>query len=128
MYCIHCGAEQAANYCRKCGKSQTVATSDASQVHDAQVIQTSQCIDRDDWVKHLDYHQLLRCEEPRRRIAAASSKSKPGVTGDDVLALFEAVSPTKLSISKLTHAIVPIVDKQRLDGVHTLVAKLPALD
>jgi len=33
------------------------------------------------------------------------------VTGDDILAILEAVSPSKISLSKLTHAMVPVMDK-----------------
>lgn len=111
MYCVHCGADGAATFCCNCGKKQTESRTDHSKRVIGRDIPSPTCDVEYDWVKGLDYHRLLECETPRRRIAAASTKSHPGVTGEDILAVLEAVSPSKISWSKLTYAVVPIVDK-----------------
>jgi hypothetical protein len=111
MYCVQCGAGGAARFCRECGKSQSLDIQDGSTVFVEPNTAVSKASLTDDWAQGLDYHRLLEFDEPRKRLVAASKRSKSGVTGDDVLAIFEAVSPSKISWSKLTHAIVPFVDK-----------------
>jgi hypothetical protein len=111
MFCIHCGAGEAAAFCRQCGKSQALGNNAVAKKQANLQELPTESVSSNDWLNCLDYEQLLRYDEPRRRIAEASAKSKPGVTEDDFLALLQAVSPTKLSLSKLTYAIVPIIDK-----------------
>lgn len=111
MYCVHCGAEGAATYCGKCGKLQKPSQTASSSRTDDSIVPASEVIDPTDWVTSLDYHRLLEFKEPRQRIVAASKKCRPGVTGEDVLAILEAVAISKVSLTKLTHAIVPIMDK-----------------
>tara|TARA_R110002049_G_scaffold2750_7_gene22094 strand:- start:38808 stop:39464 length:657 start_codon:yes stop_codon:yes gene_type:complete len=68
------------------------------------------------WTQTLDYANLTSQDEPRDRIAAAARSAENNLSGEDFLAIVDAVSPIGVSISKLTGAIVPIFDKL---GFHT---------
>ena len=119
MYCIHCGAEGAATFCARCGRPQ----------HDDKSLKTNphglpgEAVDREPsqrdpegqdmlgWTRSIQYETVLASPEARRRIAAAGRGASKGVTGDDLLAIFDAVSPIGFSLEKLTHAILPIYDR-----------------
>lgn len=102
MYCVHCGADGAAAYCRQCGKSQDADTPIVASLSPARP---------DAWSQQLQYRPLLEYDEPRARIRAASKQAKRGVSGDDVLAVLDAVIPSPIALSKVTHVMVPIVDR-----------------
>lgn len=119
MYCVHCGAEGAATYCAVCGQRQEVErqvppeanlgqtdTSDVGSCTEASELRPPVC-----WTKSLQYNDVLASPEPRERIAAASRGASQGVTGEDLLAVFDAVSPIGFSLGKLTNAVLPIYDK-----------------
>lgn len=120
MYCIHCGAENAAAFCAACGRRQhdegrfksgvakvdpSISASDSSGA-DGPTVQSASC-----WTESIHYDTVLSSPEPRERILAASRNATKGVTGDDVLAVFDAVSPIGFSLGKLTNAILPIYDR-----------------
>jgi hypothetical protein len=63
------------------------------------------------WTESLQYDVVLASPEPRKRISAASRDARKGVTGEDLLAVFDAVSPIGFSLGKLSNAILPIYDK-----------------
>ena len=113
MFCVHCGADGAVKFCAQCGKSQTTATETANQ--DAPLIATLVECDVP-WTRTLDYAHVINQPEPRQRIAEAGRRAENQLSGEDLLAVFDAVSPIGVSISKLTNAIVPIFDKL---GFHT---------
>lgn len=122
MYCIHCGADSVATFCAVCGRRQLVdgqlpaesnadhcdpPDSNAGSANSAEpVIEASIC-----WTDSIQYETVLASPEPRERIAAAGRGANQGVTGDDLLAVFDAVSPIGISLGKLTNAILPIYDK-----------------
>lgn len=122
MYCIHCGADNAATFCAACGQRQSVDSkvhfeSDvveadvsnsepSSSSSDGSTAQSSIC-----WTESIQYETVLASPEPRERILAAGRRASKGVTGDDLLAVFDAVSPIGFSLGKFTNAILPIYDK-----------------
>ncbi len=114
MYCIHCGAHGAHNYCANCGAAQT-ADNTREQALASQwnsIDQTSDIIVAEIvWTDTLQYDVILRQPEARTRIAAYASETTPGITGDDLLAVFDAVSNVGFSLKKLSTAILPIYDK-----------------
>ncbi len=152
MFCIHCGAHGAVNFCAVCGLSQTlpVAPSGLSgtvkqapavigmvessptiwgnpkrepiSVTDA--VFTPTLVPHDDdsdehaeWTQELNYQAVLSATDARKRIAAAGWGVTPGLTADDLLAIFDAVSPIGVSLQKLNGALLPIYDKI---GIKTL--------
>jgi hypothetical protein len=106
MYCIHCGADGAAAFCSKCGISQNLPAS--SSESGKTITPATDVIAKKNWATSLDYHRLLACEEPRQRIVAASKRSQPGVTGEDVLAILDAASITKVSLSHCRQRLPPM--------------------
>ncbi|TWU56713.1 hypothetical protein Poly51_26300 [Rubripirellula tenax] len=125
MFCVHCGADGAARFCAACGKNQTdlAGPFDTPEVVDLDValthsIETSDAIvdailvdDASDWTKSIQYQTVLNHPVARNRITASAKKSQPGVTGEDLLEVFDAVSPIGFSLAKFTKAILPIYDK-----------------
>jgi hypothetical protein len=102
MYCVHCGADGAAAFCRQCGKSQDA---------DAPIVASLPPARPNAWTNQLQYRALLEYDEPRARIRAASKRAKTGISGEDVLAVLDAVIPSPIALSKVTHVMVPIVDR-----------------
>jgi hypothetical protein len=62
-------------------------------------------------LESIHYETVLAHAEPRERILVAGRGATEGVTGDDFLAVFDAVSPIGFSLGKLTNAILPIYEK-----------------
>lgn len=119
MYCVHCGADGAATFCAACGRRQRDEL-DASQEtgerpetipdpHQDVVLAT--LVARVDWTESIQYQTVLGSSEVRERISSAGKQSKASITGDDLLAIFDAVSPLGVSLEKLTNAILPIYDR-----------------
>ncbi len=114
MFCIHCGARGAKSFCASCGTSQVSESADArasadevlSSHEDAEII-----VADIRWTDTLQYAVVLNQPEARARIAACANEAKQGVSGEDLLALFDAVSTIGFSLGKLTKAILPIYDK-----------------
>ncbi len=115
MFCVHCGAEGAAVFCPACGRRQSAedsrpASKAQPQLHDPDAddgILEALVVESDSF----QYETLLADAEARERIAAAGRVAPQGVTSEDLLAVFDAVSPIGISLGKLTTAIVPIYDK-----------------
>jgi hypothetical protein len=64
-----------------------------------------------DWVHSLDYETVLHTAVPRERIAMATRRVKAGVGGEDLLKLFDKVSPYGIPLAKLNNAVLPIYEK-----------------
>lgn len=125
MYCVHCGVAGAANFCASCGQSQgSIPTPPKPHLTEASDVSLTivprghsdadptQQLDRElDWTSSLDYESILNQAHARDRIAAASRRASPSVTGDDILEVFDAVSPIGFSLGKFTKAILPIYEK-----------------
>ncbi len=65
----------------------------------------------DDWTMQLNYETLLSIPAARARIAASSRGASIGLTSQDLLAIFDAVSPVGISLEKLNTVLLPIYDK-----------------
>ena len=59
----------------------------------------------------LNYEVVLSNPEARRRIAAAGARNTQGLTAEDLLKIFDAVSPLGVSLEKLSGVLLPICDK-----------------
>lgn len=70
-----------------------------------------------DWTMQLNYENLLSVPTARARIAASGRGASIGLTSQDLLAIFDAVSPIGISLGKLNTALLPIYDKL---GIKTL--------
>ena len=125
MFCVHCGADGAVKFCARCGKSQASDNSQAvtgdeipsGPVDVPKLADPAELVELHvPWTETLDYANLLSQDEPRERIASAAKMAENNLSGDDFLAVLDAVSPIGVSWSKLTGAIVPIFDKL---GFHT---------
>ncbi len=111
MFCVHCGAEGAATFCPLCGLHQQATDRSMppqleSGYGDEEIVEALVA-----WPESIQYETLLGDSEVRERIAAAARHATAGVTGEDLLAVFDAVSPIGFSLGKLTTAILPIYDK-----------------
>ncbi len=138
MYCIHCGADGAAKFCGSCGQRQErvlpfvlpssamradsdcVVSIDDVAIDDVSIEATAIDVDEHglDWTQSIDYERILQHEHVRARIAAASRTVGPGVTGDDILEIFDAVSPVGFSLGKFAKAILPVYDKLGIKTNH----------
>lgn len=125
MFCVHCGGDGAGRFCPTCGQRQPLsgaaqpnpnrAAEDISPENVTEEV-TEEVIeaviaDEEPWAESIHYQRVLDHPESRRRIAAAGRGASPGVTGEDLLAVFDAVSPIGFSLGKFTQAILPIYDK-----------------
>lgn len=108
-YCVHCGADGALAFCPRCGLAQLSHAAGAESPElPVQPV--------GDWTVSVHYEQILAHAEPRQRIADVSKGVREGITGENLLAVFDAVNPTGISFEKLAQAVVPICDKM---GLHT---------
>ena len=131
MYCVHCGAQGAVAFCPDCGQRQKPdVASDQRESNRLQAIACDEHVHEPIpilaipaqpvvcWTDSIQYEIVLANPEARKRIAAAGRTAVEGVTGEDLLAVFDAVSPIGFSLGKLTHAILPIYDKLGIKTGH----------
>ncbi|GAA4463102.1 hypothetical protein [Novipirellula rosea] len=118
MYCVHCGADGAATFCAKCGQRQEPLVGDdppSAESSDSII----EAVDNKaavieaviHWTDSIQYETVLASDDARKRITLAARDSRQGVTGEDLLAVFDAVSPIGFSLVKLSKVILPICDK-----------------
>ena len=116
-FCAACGQRQDVD--RKGQFEPDVAETDFSDPDNSlskperSTVQSSIC-----WTESIQYDRVLANPEPRERISSAGQRAIGGVTGDDLLAIFDAVSPIGFSLGKFTNAILPIYDKLGIKTDH----------
>ena len=113
MYCIHCGAEAAIVFCAVCGQRQSAHATDA---HETPTLADEIVYAVLYWTESIQYNMVLGHSDVRGRIAAAGRKAGHSITGDDLLAIFDAVSPIGFSLGSLSKAVLPIYEKM---GIRT---------
>lgn len=113
MYCVHCGAQGAMTFCAVCGQHQSahVTTAGDTVAFADEVVPATL-----HWSESIQYDLVVAQSDARGRIAAAGRKAGHSITGDDLLAIFDAVSPIGFSLGSLTKAVVPIYEKM---GIRT---------
>jgi len=123
MFCIHCGIAGAAAFCPACGKKQVVNSTPTGRMDSESRVdlENNEILipitveakpePQVDWTQSLSYEAVLANPEARRRIAAAGAGNSQGLTAEDLLKIFDAVSPLGVSLEKLSGALLPICDK-----------------
>ena len=123
MFCIHCGVAGAAAFCPACGQKQVVNSTPAVRVDPRSSFdnENSELViplvvepmlePQVDWTQSLSYEAVLANPEARSRIVAAGAGNSQGLTAEDLLKIFDAVSPLGVSLEKLSGALLPICDK-----------------
>jgi hypothetical protein len=96
MYCSHCGAEGAHNFCSQCGRPLT------GDIVSAEVIE--------DWREEVRYAVLLHFGEVRDQIAAAAAQARQGMTGEQFLELADKafVPLGGISLVTVSSLVVPL--------------------
>jgi hypothetical protein len=96
MFCSHCGAEASGNFCSSCG-SRLTSSDGASLVPGA-------------WQEECRYQVLLHFPEVRDLIAKHAAKSQKGMTGEQILGLFDkAFKPIDgVSLTTVASIAIPI--------------------
>jgi len=105
MYCSHCGAQAGGNFCSACGTR--LLAVDTDDITSAASL---------DWTEEIDYERLARDPHVRGQLAAAAGRARPGLTGEQLLAVVDVCVPTGVSLGKLTEALLPIYDRM---GIRT---------
>ncbi len=117
MYCFQCGASGAGSFCPSCGQNQSASPcSDADEIITADI----------HWSDSIDYETVIGHPEVRSRLATTRPSGPRGLTGEDLLTVFDAVSPIGFSLGKLTTAILPIYDKLGIKTQHQSEAAFAA--
>ncbi len=94
MYCSHCGAEAAGNFCAACG------TALATSVEPRRVIEPEHPPAPTDWADLVDYDVLLRVPEVRDLIAAHAARSTTKMTGEQFLEICDKmISPLTAGVA-----------------------------
>jgi hypothetical protein len=117
MFCSNCGTKADGNFCAACG-ARLQASQDASPEPER----------TGSWADELVYEQLLQYPEVRERIAQAGRRSQSQMSGENLLAIFDAVVPTGISFEKLTVALLPIYDRMGIKTGKTseMILSVPA--
>lgn len=147
MFCVYCGAKDAANFCVTCGRAQPTNTKPAlpiTLIPDAPLsseqrveaicdqaielaseltpttppplpirfqAEQTKTLGGGDWVLSIDYETVLHAAVPRERIAMATRRVKAGIGGEDLLKLFDKVSPYGIPLAKINNAVLPLYEK-----------------
>lgn len=139
MFCSDCGAKADGRFCWQCGVKlhtmqatepgrATAGTSDES--HAVKFVSDSATTfsqgATDDWADEICYERLLAVDAVRDRVASAGRRHQPGVSGEQFLAVFDAIVPTGVSIEKLSVALQPVYGRLGIKTGQTASWLLPA--
>ena len=117
MFCSECGTAVEGKFCFHCGAK--LAAGQAGQIvlseQPENVIPLAEIV-AVDWTHETNYRALLQHDEVRERIAMAGQTYREQLSGEEVLALFDAISPTGVPLEKLCRLIAPLYEKM---GIHT---------
>jgi hypothetical protein len=115
MFCSQCGQHAAGNFCCHCGAKLAVVDS-APQADPAagQLVPTlyvpAELVEAD-WSDEIRYDVLIAHAEVRSRIADAARRHREKITGEEILALLDAVASPPVSMEKLGRALLPVYSK-----------------
>ena len=139
MFCSDCGAKADGRFCWQCGAKlhgrQTTdpgrATAESSDESHAVKFAPGSAIDSSeragvDWSDEICYERLLAVDAVRDRVVAAGRRHQPGVSGEQFLAVFDAIVPTGVSIEKLSLALQPVYGRLGIKTGQTASWLLPA--
>lgn len=109
MYCFRCGASGVGAFCPSCGQDQSTAShSDSETIVEATLA----------WSDSINYESIIAHPEVRQHLSAIRPRGTRGLTGEDLLSIFDAVSPIGFSLGKLTDAVLPIYDRLGIKTQH----------
>lgn len=117
MYCFRCGASDVAAFCPSCGQNQSAA----SRSESATIVEATLA-----WSDSLNYELIIAHPEVRQHLSTIRPRAMRGLTGEDLLSVFDAVSPIGFSLAKLTDAVLPIYDKLGIKTQHQSEVAFPA--
>ncbi len=122
MHCSECGTRAAGKFCWSCG-----AKLNATTAAPVAAVARTPCVDEPvdlvfddepapgpavapvpDWSQEVSYQKLLAVPAIRERIAAAGRRHRPGVSGEQLLAVADSLVSTGVSLEKLCVALQPI--------------------
>lgn len=139
MFCSDCGAKADGRFCWQCGaklhSSQATepgrATAGAADEPHAVKFAPGPAAGSSqgataDWSDEICYERLLAVDAVRDRIAVAGRRHQPGVSGEQFLAVFDAIVPTGVSIEKLSVALQPVYGRLGIKTGQTASWLLPA--
>ena len=109
MYCSECGKLASGKFCCHCGTrvgdgSQMVAIDDPV---DAPLEWESVV----DWETESRYELLMRVPDVRETIDRHARQAKKGVTGEQLLEMYDKVVPTGVLLAKLVTIVQPLYAK-----------------
>ena len=109
MYCFRCGASGVGAYCPACGQDQSASDrSESETIAEATLA----------WSESINYELIIAHPEVRQHLSTIRPRTMRGLTGEDLLSVFDAVSPIGFSLGKLTSAVLPIYDKLGINTQH----------
>lgn len=125
MFCSQCGRPAKNRFCSSCG-----APLEASAEPNAAVgpppIPTGTLVPArgaggdpslvepelvDDWEHEVSYERLIRRPEVRALIERHAKLARPGITGEELLAIYDQLVPLGISMEKLARVIQPLYAK-----------------
>lgn len=109
MYCFHCGASGVAAFCPSCGQDQSLASHSKYET----IVETTLA-----WSESINYECIIAQPEVRQHLSAVRPRGMRGLSGEDLLSVFDAISPIGFSLGKLTSAVLPIYDKLGIKTQH----------
>lgn len=113
MYCSNCGQAAAGNFCASCGH----ALNGPPPIR-AEIVPI-------DWRTETNYERLISVPEVRERIARAGKAHRKQMTGEELLATFDVLVPTGISLEKLATLIQPLYAKLGLNVGRSMAGELP---
>lgn len=97
MFCSNCGKPAKGNYCAHCGQRLTETEPEAEVPVD--------------WENDVRYDVILRVPEVRSAIDRHSALAKKGISGEQILAVFDKVVPLGVPLEKVAALVHPLYKK-----------------
>lgn len=131
MFCTECGQKARGKFCSHCGHSLLEASEDGttpSFEHDKPAVKSDEVLVEivGGWDDEVRYETLLKVPEVRTQIERHKGMAKQGITGEQVLALYDKVVSSPIPLEKVAGLIQPFYAKLGINTGKQRVVRIDA--
>ena len=104
MFCSQCGVKASGKFCHECG----------SPLHSAagplELTDQDFAVPSGDWELDAQYDNVMRVEPVRTAIARQAASAAKGISGEQVLAIYDQVMSSPIPLEKLAAVVQPLYE------------------
>lgn len=108
MFCSECGTKAHGKFCFQCGAALQSSTDVLLLLKDQEIVEAECAPNFTAWEHDARYENIVRVEVVRTTIAQHAIKASKGLSGEQILALYDKVIASPVPLEKLAGVIQPL--------------------